>query len=254
MSARRETSRAFLLRSVDYGESDRILTLLTLDLGKMSVLARGARKSWRRFGGALEPFSLFEVTVASSQGRGRLWTLTEAHLLAAHEELATDLDRIGAASFVLEIVREMVPEHEPQHEIFALLEEVLPMLAKSTGPAIAAITLAVELRLLAMAGMGVSILQCNACGRAVPEERKVRFNPARGGIVCTPCGGGPVTFSTTAATALRKLATLPLPVVHEVTLGGGVATEIEGALNGFVDHHLGRPIRSRELFSAVCSK
>ncbi len=251
MSTRRETSRAFLLRSVDHGESDRILTLLTLDMGKMSALARGARKSWRRFGGALEPFSTFEVTVTPSQGRGRLWNLAEAHLLNAHEGLAADLDRIGAASFVLEIVREIVPEHDPQPEIFALLEEVFPMLAEAVGFAIGTITLAVELRVLAMAGMGVSVLQCNACGRAVPEGRKVRFNPARGGVVCTPCGGGPITLSADAAAAVRKLSTFPLSRAHEVTLGNGVAEEIEGALNGFVDHHLGRPIRSRALFSAA---
>ncbi|MCP4600541.1 MAG: DNA repair protein RecO [Proteobacteria bacterium] len=253
MSVRRETSRAFLLRSVDYGESDRIVTLFLREIGKISALARGARKSWRRFGGALELFSLSEVTVVPGQGRSRLWRLEEASLISSHAGLARDLNRIGAASFILELVRETIPEHEPQLNIFSLVEEVLPLFEEAMDAAVGLLAIAAELKILALAGMGVSVDHCNACGRPVPDGKKVRFHPARGGVVCTPCGGGPVTLSASVSTALIALAGLPLSRSAEVTLEIDETAELEGALSSFVDHHLGRPLRTRSLFSAASS-
>ena len=88
---KRESDRAFLLRSVNFKESDKIVTLFLERMGKISAMAKGARKSWRRFGGALEPFSLFEVTVV--QGKGNLWRLDEATLISPHSDLASDLSQ-----------------------------------------------------------------------------------------------------------------------------------------------------------------
>ncbi len=251
MSSKRETCRALLLRSVDYGESDRIVTLLTSNKGKISALARGARKSWRRFGGALELFSIFEVTLASPRGRGRLWRLEEAHLEDAYSGLATDLMRIGAASFIIEIVREAVPELEPQPEVFALVEKALPLIAENTGAALAALTVATQLRVLALAGMGVSVDHCNACGRQVPRGKPVKFHPARGGVVCTPCGGGPILLSASTAEILIDLCRSDLSQAVKTRFDKDTAAEVEGALAGFVEHHLERPLSTRSLFSLI---
>lgn len=247
MSDPGETSRAFLLRSVDYGESDRIVTLLTHKRGKISALARGARRSQRRFGGALEPFALLEVTI-ESRARG-LWKLAEANLLASHAGLAEDLIRMGGAAFILELVREVTPEHEPDQRIFGLVEEVLPLLSKAEPPAVVSVVIAAELKVLALAGMSVSIDHCNACGRLVPSQKKVKFHPARGGVVCTPCGGGPIELSYRAQSVLVKLEKLPLAKSIEVTLLSEEAAEIEEALAGFVDYHVECQMRAKTFFT-----
>jgi DNA repair protein RecO (recombination protein O) len=235
---------------VDYGEADRIVTLLTETRGKISALARGARKSFKRFGGALEPFALIEVTwAAATRGRGELKRLEEARLLRAHDGLATDLRRIGAASLVLELTREIIPEQEPQPGIFAHLVEVLPLLASSPASAVSRLVLAAELTLLAEAGMGVSVGRCNACGREVPPGRPVRFHPARGGVVCTPCGGGPITLSKGAAAALLALERSPLEDVAAMELSDDVAAEVDAALTRFLEHHLERTLSTRSFYS-----
>lgn len=245
MSPRRETSRALLLRSVDYGESDRIATLFTEDMGRISVLARSARKSWRRFGGALEPFSIFEVTF--SPGKGRLYNLEESSLLAANIGLAKDLKRMDAGAFILELVREVVPEREPQREIFAIVEETLALLAEASGPAIGLIGTAAELKILSSAGIAVCVDRCNACGRQVPENKKVKFHPARGGVVCSACGGGPMTLSAAGISALAELSVKPLSEAVEVKIGEEDAAMLDRSLASFIEHHLDRPLRNTHL-------
>jgi DNA repair protein RecO (recombination protein O) len=233
------------LRSVDYGESDRIVTLFTQKMGKISALARGARKSWRRFGGALEPFSIFEVSLAP--GRGGLQNLEEAVLKSAHIELAKDLTRMEAGAFVLELVREVVPECEAQPGIFEVIEEMLPLVSQARGLEIGLIATAAELKVLSFAGVAVSVDRCNACGRKVPENKKVRFHPARGGVVCTECGGGPIILSADAVRALTDLSRLPLLKSTEVKINGADAADVDKALAGFVEHHVERPLRKISL-------
>ena len=134
MKGQKETSQAFLLRSVDHGESSRIITLFTRDMGKIAGLARSARTSRRRFGGTLEPFTLMEITV--KQGNRNLYHLETASLLEAYTGLTADLHKVNAAATILEIVREVTPERQPETEIFILLKDVLSRLA--TSPASAA--------------------------------------------------------------------------------------------------------------------
>ena len=114
MSDSTQRTRAFLLRSVDYGESDRVLTLLSEERGKIAAIARGARSSRKRFGGALEPFALLEVSLA--RGRGSLPRLAEASLLRAYAGLSRSLGRVGAAGFALELSGEVLPEHQLDDE------------------------------------------------------------------------------------------------------------------------------------------
>ncbi|MDD5307906.1 MAG: DNA repair protein RecO [Deltaproteobacteria bacterium] len=242
MDAPDKTTAAFLVRLVDYGESDRIVTLFTRDYGKISALARGARKSRRRFGGALEPFCLLEVTLAS-HARG-LWRLGETTLVAAYPGLASSLARLGAAARILELAREVVPEHEPDPAMFELLEQALPALSRADEPHVAATAAAASLRVLALAGFELRFTDCSVCGAPVPKGARVRFDPWRGGVVCTPCGGGPIGLAAAAVRGLLALLALPLSRVSEAGVDAPRVAQIEEAIDAFVRHHLGKPLRS----------
>jgi len=238
-------TRAILLSSTPFGEADRILTLFTLDHGKISARARGARKSWRRFGGALEPFALFEATL--SQTNKRIWSLGEAKLIEAHEGLADDYARIRAASLTTELLREVVPDHESEPELFALIVELFGLLASCKVIELPLLTLASELKILEAAGIGVATGRCNACGRSVPAGRKVYFNPARGGVVCTPCGGGPIILSREAARGLIELSQTALNDLKTVTLPNEAIAELDRALEVFIVQHVGKTLTTRGL-------
>lgn len=243
MSGSTHRCRAFILRAVDYGESDRVITLLCEDLGKVATVARGARSSRRRFGGSLEPFALLDVTLAP--GRGELPRLAEASLLRAHPDLAGSLARVGAAGHVLELARETLPERQPEPAVFALVDELLPLIAAADDPGSEALAFAGALRVLSLAGLGVSVERCNACGTPVPPGRKVLFDPRRGGVVCTPCGGGPIVLSAGAAGSLISLQRIPLAeIAGSAVPDAEVLEEIERALFAFFEQHLERPLRS----------
>jgi DNA repair protein RecO (recombination protein O) len=237
-----QVTRAFLLRSVDYGESDRVLTLLTEHRGRIAAIARGARRSQKRFGGALEPFALLEVALA--RGRGELWRLTEATLVEAHPGLSRDLARIGAAAFVLELVRELAPEDQPEPGLFRSIEEVLGLLASAEGTAVAALAFGAALRVLALAGIAVSVTACTACGKPVPAGRKVLFDPRRGGVVCSACGGGPIALSAVALALLVQLERTLLADLARVAPPDPIVDEVDRTLTAFLEQRLERPLRS----------
>lgn len=242
MSLPEQTTRAFLLRSVDYGESDRIVTLLTELRGRISAIARGARRSRQRFGGALEPFALLEVSL--SRGRGDLLRLHEATLLEAHAGLGASLDRVGAAAFVLELVRELAPEDQPEPGLFRATGEALDRLATATETAVGALAIAAALRVLELAGLAPSTDRCNACGTPRPSGRRVLFDPRRGGIVCTPCGGGPITLSAASAALLDDLARAPLAEIGQSAPDERLIAELDRALEAFLEQRLDRPLRT----------
>ena len=252
MNGKAHRCRAFILRTADYGESDRVITLLGEDLGKVAAIARGARSSRRRFGGSLEPFALLEVALA--QGRGRLPRLAESSLLRAHAGLASSLARIGAAGYLLELVRETLPENQPEPRVFELVEDLLPLIDAAGDRTAVSLAFAGALRALALAGLGMSVSSCNACGAMVPPGRKAFFDPRRGGVVCTSCGGGPFVVSARAIEVLGGFERDPLEAIaDEPAAEGPVLVEAERVLGDFVEQQLNRTLKSISFLQQVRS-
>lgn len=234
--------RALVLSGVDYGESDRILALLTDERGRLSAFARGARKSRRRFAGALEPFTLLDVQLVES--RGDLCRLDAAQVLDGFGALREEIGRAARASYAAELVRELAREREPQPELFALLLGFLEALARAGAGA--AEMMRFELGALAAGGLMPRLDACARCG----EESLVDalFDPEHGGLLCPGCARGlAVRVSPEASRALAALQRpAPLP-----ELSGPVRAETRALLSRFVSHHLGRRLKSLEFMRQV---
>lgn len=185
---------AVVLRSVPYGEADRVVTLLTEAHGKVSVLAPSARKSRRRMPpGALEPFGICEAEIAL--GSGELGRLAGARLVRGFPRLLGLLERMEIAGAALERVREIVPAREPEPRLVRAVEELFERLdGERAGSELG---VAFELRLLALCGLTPRLGTCGACGKAA-GDRAALFEPGRGSIVCRACGGGPFVLSAPA--------------------------------------------------------
>ncbi|AEI66526.1 DNA repair protein RecO [Corallococcus macrosporus] len=234
---------ALVLSSVDYGESDRLVTLLTREHGKLTAFAAGARKSKRRFAGALEPFMRLRVHLVET--RGSTVRLDGADIVAGFYAAREDLSLIARALYAVELCRELTREHEPHPELFALLEAYLARLdAKEAGPTS---LLAFELSALAHAGLMPRFDSCSLCGGA-PGERP-RFDQAHGGAVCEPCGfraRESVAVPVALLTGLRALQDgqrTPLPP--------DLRARARGLLNVFIAHHLGRRLKSVDFMAQV---
>lgn len=232
------------MRSIDYRDSDRIVTLLTEDFGKISALARGARKSQRRFGGALQPYVLMHAHFRP--GRGELAHLDKVSVDRSFLRIMQSLKSIGAAGAALAMIRERVPDDEPEPEVFEAAVRFLAALDDG-APAEEAL-LSLQIRVLTILGFAPTLDRCVHCGKALASGRAASFDAARGGIVCRACGGGRLVLSSAAlrrwavAESTSELTGDPWPEPER--------REIHDALAELDAHHATVAVRNRTATAA----
>ena len=187
------TTRALVLARVAYAESDLIVTLFTEELGRLGALARGARKSQRRFGGALEPFHMLSA-VLDERPTSDLLSLREASLETVRDRLCTDLDRLEAAGRACAWVRHAAPPRTPEPEVWRALNLLLDRLETSEAAPLACLA-EQGLHLLAAFGWGLDLERCVRCGRPCEPARAAFVDATAGGLVCRTCGGARLRLS-----------------------------------------------------------
>lgn len=201
-----------MVRNVEYGEADAVVTLFTRAEGKVSAMVRGARKGSRRLGGALDPMHTIGVVYAD---RGaELVTLEEARICRLRTGLTARLDALEAAGQALRWLRHLCAPRTPEPGAW---EDVVGLLDALDGGAPARPALArCGLRLVAGAGWGIDFGQCVRCGKPCPVDRPAAFDATRGGLVCQACGGATRLVSAPVrALAMAANAALPGPVAAE---------------------------------------
>jgi DNA repair protein RecO (recombination protein O) len=183
------TTPAVLLRRLDYGDFDLILTLLSLQRGKISLIAKSAKKSTKRFGGILELFSLMEVV--ASAGRGGLPVLQEATLISPFSTIRNDIIKTAYASYWCELINNWVEENQKQEQLFYLLKHVLNQLDRGESEA-AQISILFQMKLLHLTGHGPNLRQCGRCRKnlEIILSNQVVFDIAKGAILCDECSPG----------------------------------------------------------------
>lgn len=194
-----QISDAIILRHIDYGESDRIVSFFTPDYGLQKGFARGARKSRKRFGAALEPFASVRL-IWQQRSTSSLIGLREGELLTLRDGLRKDLKTLALASYACELIEVFFGEGGAHPEVFAMLHNFLDQL--DGNGARAEYRLLLELRLLRLSGHEPHLLHCSDCGGGLPDE--TQFHAAHGGSLCPVCavpGGRRVSLSTLGSLA-----------------------------------------------------
>ncbi len=245
MPAPTERTPAFVLRSVAYGEADRIVTLLTASKGRVSALARGARRSRKRFGGALEPYALLEVELGA--GRGQLARLAGATVTRANAGILTSLERMGAAGAALTWTRELGVDGQPDPDVFALVHEVLADLA-APGVHARKRVLVFQARLLALHGLAPQLDACAVSGDPCPPGRAAYFDPSRGAIVRRRhAGQGHLLLSAPARAGLRTA--LAGEGAEEPPWSDAVQSEVSAVLRAHVRAQLGKDLGGADVLA-----
>ena len=173
-------TEAIVLRSIRYGEADRILHLYTPGHGRIGAIAKGIRRARSRFGARLEPF--FHVRAMLHEGRGELHTVTSADTVAAHPGLRDHAATLDAAALACDAVSRLFESSEGHPEVFRLLCNELALLSTDSTHARPAHGLAFRLKLLLAAGVLPQLATCAACGAS---EHLRGFSAAAGGVVCS---------------------------------------------------------------------
>jgi DNA repair protein RecO (recombination protein O) len=245
---RRIHTDAIVLQRSELGESDRIITLLTVDLGILRAVAPGARRSKRRFGGCLELFACIEVSLAD-RGEGKLARLEEAVLRDSHEAIKSDLLAIAHAGYLSELILAFWGERDEAGQAHRLLGDALSRL--DGGPLSTHELRSFELRVLSLAGFAPSLDACLGCG--AKNARQWVFDHDRGGIVCKNCADGPRTEPVTPS-VLRLLRALqsggPAPFEAAPQTRGAA----RALLGRIIQEHAGRPLRAREFLRQLAEK
>jgi DNA repair protein RecO (recombination protein O) len=183
-------SRALVVRVVPYGEADAVITLFTEVLGKVAAMARGARKSHRRFAASLEPMHTVRVTV-DERPSAELFGLREAVVVTPRAHILADLDRMNAAGKALRWVRGGSPNRTPEADVWTELETLLDRLNDPLDQLPPGTHLAASgLRMLRHFGYGLELDGCVRCGRACDATRSAFVDAGAGGLICQSCGGG----------------------------------------------------------------
>lgn len=221
-----------MLRSMRYGEADRILHVYTPYRGRVSAIAKGVRRARSRFGGRLEPF--FRLNIEMHEGRGELMTVTGAQTVNGHGGLREDAHALDAAARACDAVGRLFETSEPHPGVFNLLCRKLSLLDENPSGATRAGALAFRLKLLVAAGLAPQLGACACCGE---REHLVGFSGAAGGVVCNSCEAGAFPLGEQAHEFMtqalgRPLSETPAGGAEERTLG-----QVERAVSETLEHH-----------------
>jgi len=176
-------AEAVVLRSIRYGEADRVLHLYTPDRGRVGAIAKGVRRTKSRFGGRLEPFS--RVNLQLHEGRSDLMTVTGADTIEPHARLREDARSLDAAARACDAVARLFETGDPHPAVYHLLCHELALLdAAPDRYATLGNQLAFRLKLLLAAGLAPHLAECANCGEC---DHLAGFSGAAGGVVCSAC-------------------------------------------------------------------
>jgi DNA repair protein RecO (recombination protein O) len=244
---------AITLRRIQHGDFDLILNCFTLARGKMSVIAKYAKKSTRRFGGVLELFSLLQLQC--SAGRG-LPVLQEAELKQPHAGIRGNFRKTAYASYWAELVNLWMEENVANPALFNLLAHVLAELDGSDAPDVVVLNLLFQVRFMALAGFLPELSACCACGCQLERlrSRGLRIDPARGGALCARCGGpegGPGELSKGTLKLLQWLSCSDLAQAGRARFSPAAVAESTAFLEAFVPYHLGKTPRSLKFLREI---
>jgi DNA repair protein RecO (recombination protein O) len=235
-------TEAIVLRSIRYGEADRILHLYTPHHGRIGAIAKGVRRARSRFGARLEPF--FHVRIVLHEGRSELHTVIGVDTVAAHGPLRERACTLDAAARACDALARLFETTEPHPEVFRLLANELALLSSDPVHARPANGLAFRLKLLLAAGILPQLASCVGCG----ESEDLRgFSAAAGGVVCSSCEAAAFPLGEEAYRFLVEAVGSSLaqaPAASALAL-----RQAERAISETAEHHA--HVRLRPLLMAV---
>jgi DNA repair protein RecO (recombination protein O) len=191
---------ALVVRLVDRGESDRVVTLLTERAGLVAVSARGVRKGSKRFG-SLEPMHRLAVVIEHPERE--IARLEEARIDAMRLRVTAHLEASLAAGFWLRLARALAHPHGDDGDLFRITDRALALLDEDPERH-ADLSPLVPFAMLAAVGYALELECCVVCGKECPEDRAAAVDARRGGLLCRACGFASLVLPAAARRAIRR--------------------------------------------------
>ncbi len=249
-------AQGILLRRIDYGDNDLIVTFFTPEVGKITTIAKSAKKSKKRFPGILELFSHLALVYSQNQ-RQNLPILKEASLLDAFIHIRSDIYKTGYASYWVELIHFWLQEGKAQTHLYYLLQQVLGALNQERISA-EVLNIYFQMKFLKFAGFAPNLESCSHCQTDTDgmNQTQVTMSLADGGLVCCQCCPNRDTarhFSLSKGTLkqLVWMADRDLPTAARVRFSNHGLKEALDFLESFVPYHVGKIPKSLKFLKSL---
>lgn len=228
-------SKGIVLRSIRYGEADRIVDLYTSDVGMVSAIAKGIRRTRSRFGARLEPLSC--VDFMAYEGRS-LDTVTQVEVLRSFHGVREDLGRFEAAGGLIGTVRALSGGDEPDRRVFNLVYRALDELERRESD-YESLQAAFSLKLSMLAGYALQLDSCMGCDSELEEApgTHLYYAPSLGGVLCADCrpaAGEAFALPPGTVDSIGRLVSRPL---REAEIPDGVRESVKRVVRSHVFAH-----------------
>lgn len=245
---------AIMLRRIDFGDFDLIVTFLTLTQGKISAIAKSAKKSTKRFAGTLELFSVLELVCRAGRKNG-LPVLEEVTLKQPFPGIRCEIKKTAYASYWAEIINEWMEEKERHEKLYRLFAYVLSQLDEGAIPE-AQLSIQFQIRFLKLAGLSPNLSDCGICRSNLESAPggALKFDLVKGSIACEKCMHGAartVRLSRGTIKQLRWLESDDLNKASRIRFSPAALSEGLSFLEAFVPFYLGKKPRSLTFLQQV---
>lgn len=245
------TVNAIILRRINFSETDRIATLYTRERGKISGIAKGARKPISRLSGATEVLTYAKYQLASGKN---LDIITQAEVKESFPRIHGDLNRIAYATYMAELLDKFVEEHEANPDLFDLLLSALYLLERPNDPE--KITRMFELQFMRAVGYEPVLDKCLRCDAPLSPD-DLFFSPSMGGTVCRECGPLPedtIQISRETADTMQALMTADAPEVERMEIPPAVMEQIARVMRWYIRYRAERELKSLDFLQTLKMK
>jgi len=244
------TTKALVLRGVDYKESDRILTLFTQELGKITASARGCRKKGSPIAAGCQLLCWSEMVLYEYQGR---WVVKEAVTEREFRGVRDDLEKLALACYLAEVTETLALEEMPGPELLSLMLNSLHALEKLNKPQ-ALIKAAFELKAMCLAGYEPLLDGCAVCGADSVEDP--RFHLREGVLHCASCRGEvgdgvSMPLDEGALSAMRHVAWGDPKRLFSVALGEESLRRFSDLAEAYLHTQLERGFHTLDFYKSV---
>jgi DNA repair protein RecO (recombination protein O) len=246
MAGRSYKTEAVVLRSIRFGEADRVLHLYTYDRGRIGAVAKGVRKTKSRFGGRLEPLS--HVALLLYPGSGDLQTITGVDLVRPHQSARDDFYRLNVGLIGAEAMLRLFTEQEQNERAFTALTRFLDVLDDTPHaaerPQLDPLALAFQLKLLWLSGYLPHLTSCAECG--AEDASLVGYSPRAGGAVCPACANKTeaLALSPDGVAGIEALLASPLADAASIGLSERAARDALRVVTASYEYHGGFRLRT----------
>lgn len=240
----RFTSTAIIMRTWEYGESDLLVSFFTPDQGRLKGVAKGGRKSLRRFSNCLDSFCVSRLEYEKKTGR-ELCFLHSGKLMEMFPAVRSDFPSLALASYMLEFTEVFFPLGVVEERMFNLVTHMLTLMEK--GEDLKKVRVMFEARALSLAGYGINLTRCAVCGRSYAGEGRAIFLHADGAISCLKCRKESDLSPGMGPESVGLLRTLQTPTVADFTAVRFLketVEEIRPVLDLHIEYHTSKRFKS----------